>query len=336
MKVKRFLLSVCAMALFAISCGSDKLVVYTNSGTNGRQEFLEEYAKESGFDIVVVSAGGTEISNRLAAEKDRPVADVVFGLNALEYEKLKKYDLFEKFTPEWAKDVPKGLSDKEGYYNAVTVTPLVAVYNPDKVPKIPTDWVQLATDPEFKDKFSIFQLSGGTGKTIYSSIISRYKDPNGDLGISDEGWEMSKKYFENGHLVQGDEDWYGKMMNGTIPITMIWGSGAIERAKAFNFNHKVMQPEIGMPVVVEQLAIIKGTKKKEVAEKFVNWLGSSEVQAVWAEKFGTIPALPEALEKAPKENREFYEQVKIQDMDWKFISENVDSWIEKATLQHIK
>lgn len=325
------------LTVFAIfSCGDSKLIVYTNSGSNGRQEFLEAYAKENGFDISVVTAGGTDISNRLAAEKDSPIADVVFGLNAIEYEKLKKLEIFEKYEPSWAKDVPSGLSDPEGYYNAVTVTPLIAVYNPEKVPTVPTDWVDLATNPIFKDKFSILNLGGGTSKTIYSSIISRYKDSNGDLGISEEGWKVAKAYFENAHLVQGDEDYYGKMMDGSIPVTMLWASGAIERAEKFNFKYDFMQPEIGIPVVVEQLAILKDTKKMEQAKKFVDWLGSVEVQAIWAEKFGTIPALPEALEKAPEANKELYSKVKVQEMDWKFISENIDSWVEKATLQYIK
>lgn len=333
--MKKILFVLVSLVTF-LSCGSDKLVVYTNSGSNGRQEFLEQYAKENGFDIAVVSAGGTDTSNRLNAEKDKPLADVVFGLNAIEYEKLKKFDLFEKYEPSWAKDIPAGLSDPEGYYNAVTVTPLLAVYNKDKTPAVPTDWVELATSETFKDKYSIFALTGGTGKAVFASIVSRYKDPNGDLGISAEGWEVAKQYFANAHIIQGDEDYYSKLMDGTYPILMLWASGAIERSQKFGFDYGIMKPEIGVPVVVEQLAILKASKRKETAEKFVEWLGSPEVQAVWAEKFGTIPAHPEALAKAPQANQDLYKQIKVQDMDWKFIAENVDSWVEKATLQYIK
>lgn len=332
---KLFAIGVIALSL--MSCGtSDKIIVYTNSGNNGRQEFLEKYAKENGFDIAVVSAGGTDISNRLLAEKDNPVADVIFGLNAIEYEKLKKENIIEKFVPTWAKDVPKGLSDPEGYYNAVTVTPLLAIYNPDKVPAVPKDWTDLATNPIFKDKFSFLGLNGGTSKIIYSSIVSRYRDDNGDLNISKEGWDMIKSLFDNMHLVRGEEDYYGNMRSGERPITMLWGSGAIERDKKFNFKSEFMKPEIGIPTAVEQLAILKGSKKKEQAKKFVEWLGSDKVQSVWAEKFGTIPALPKALEKAPKENQDMFKQVKVQQMDWKFISENIDSWVEKAQLQYVK
>lgn len=171
------LFGMVVLALSLMACGnggqkSEQLVVYTNSGTNGRSEYLVEEAKKAGFDISVVAAGGTDISNRLQAEKNSPIADVVFGLNAIEYEKLKKLDILEKFTPDWAGDIPEGLSDKEGFYNAVTQTPLIAAYNKEVVGNdIPTDWIQLITDSKFKNKFSILGLQGGTGKTVFASII---------------------------------------------------------------------------------------------------------------------------------------------------------------------
>lgn len=334
---KLFLALMATLAL--VSCGdkkSDSIVVYTNSGSNGREEFLIKEAKEAGFNISVVSAGGTDTTNRLLAEKNKPVADVIFGLNAIEYERLKKQDIVEKYTPVWAKDVPEGLSDKDGYYNAVTMTPLLAVYNKEALGNdIPKDWVDLATNPKFKDKYFIFALSGGTAKAVYASIISRYADPNGDLGISDEGWKIAEQYFANAHIQQGEEDYWGNMMNGKYPICMIWASGAIERGNKYNYSYGIMNPEIGVPVVVEQLALVKGSKNKEMAQKFIDWCGSAEFQAKWAQNFGTIPALPEALANAPEENRKMVENFKIQQMDWTFISENIDAWVEKAQLQYI-
>lgn len=337
--MKKILLTV-LLILTIVSCGgskSEKLVVYTNSGSNGRAERLTELAKEAGFDITVVSAGGTETSNRLQAEKNKPIADVVFGLNAIEYEKLKAQGILEKFTPEWAKDIPEGLSDPEGYYNAVTQTYLLAVYNEEAIGKdVPADWVDLATNPKFKDKYAVYNVDGGTGKTVYASIVSRYKDPNGDLGISEEGWKVAEQYFGNGHINEKNEDTWGNMMSGKYPVLQMWSSGAIERSKTFNYDYGVMQPAIGVPVVVEQLAIISGTKHRELAEKFINWLGAEEQQVIWAQEFGTTPALPKALEKAPKANRDLVEKVGVQKMDWKFIAENIDSWIEKAQLQYIR
>lgn len=332
------------MVLFSlflfVACGekqNNTIIVYTNSGTNGRQEYLEAEAKKAGFDIKVVSAGGTDIANRLLAEKNKPIADVVFGLNAVEYEKLKKVDLLEKYEPSWGKDVPAGLSDKEGFYNAVTMTPLLAVYNEEAVGEnIPHDWVELSTNPVFEGRYSIFPLTGGTSKAILSSILVRYKDENGDLGVSDEGWDVIRQYLQHAHIQMGKEDYWGDLMSGKYPILMMWASGAIERGNKFNYKYGVMKPEIGVPVVVEQLSLIKGSKNKETAQKFIDWCGSAEFQGEWAKQFGTIPVLPAALAMAPEQNKVLRNEIKIQDMDWKYVASHIDSWIEKVQLQYIK
>lgn len=337
--MKKFFLGA-MLALTLIGCGEkdDSIILYTNSGSNGRSEFLKEYAKENGFNLDIVSAGGTDITNRLLAEKNNPIADVIFGLNNMEYEKLKKENILKKFNPSWADKIPEGLSDKEGYYNAVTITPLLAVYNTDIIngENIPKDWTDLATNPKFTGKYFMFGTNGGTGKAVMASVVSRYKDLNGELNISDEGWEMTKKLYTNGYVERGEEDWFGNLMSGKRPILMLWGSGALEREKANNIELGIMKPEIGVPFVVEQIALVNKESNNEQVEKFADWLGSPEVQIKWAEKFGTAPAHPEALEKAPAEVKELVESVKIQKLDWKFISENIDSWIEKIELEFIK
>lgn len=338
--MKKIFLSI-MLAITLLGCGSskdDSIIVYTNSGSNGRSEFLKEYAKENGFYVDVVTAGGTDITNRLLAEKNNPIADIVFGLNNMEYEKLKKENILKKFTPSWSKDLPEGLSDDEGYYNAVTVTPLLAVYNPEVIKEedAPKDWTDIATNPKFKDKYFLFNTNGGTGKAVMASVVSRYKDTNGELNISAEGWDMIRQLYANGYVERGEEDWFGNLMSGKRPILMLWGSGALEREKANNFKLGIMKPEIGVPFVVEQVALVNKENNQEQVEKFAEWLGSPEVQTKWAEKFGTAPAHPKALENAPVEVKQLVESVKIQKMDWKFISENIDSWVEKIELEFIK
>lgn len=316
---------------------SNKLVVYTNSGSNGRADHLKEMAAKAGFDIEIVEAGGGEIANRMIAEKNRPVADVVYGLNAIEYEKFKANDILEAYTPVWADQVPAGLSDPTGYYNAVSLVGLGLAYNKEVVGNdIPTDWIELATNPKFKNKYTILNLDSGTSRTILASILVRYKDSDGELGISEEGWEIARQYIQNGHLETTGEDWFGNLVNGTRPMTMLWGSGMIEREEQYNMDLGVMNPELGVPFVVEQLALVKGTKKAEEAKRFIDWFGSVEPQVEWANNFGTTPAIPEALARAPKHTVEFMKKMdKIQELDWQFIGANIEAWAEKVQLEYV-
>ena len=76
---------------------SKTIVIYTNSGTDGRDEWLTERAAEDGFNIQVVHLGASAVTERMIAEKNNPLCDVTFGLNNIEYEKLKSEDLLEKW-----------------------------------------------------------------------------------------------------------------------------------------------------------------------------------------------------------------------------------------------
>lgn len=89
-------LSVCSSVSAAEVDKSQKLIVYTNSGSNGRDEWLKSTAKDAGYNIEVVQIQGGDLSNRIISEKNNPQADMVFGLNAMEYEKLKNEEVIDK------------------------------------------------------------------------------------------------------------------------------------------------------------------------------------------------------------------------------------------------
>ena len=81
----------------------------------------------------------------MIAEKNNPLCDVTFGLNNIEYEKLKANDLLQKWEPDWVDGVDQSLIDPDGYYYPVTTTPLVLMGNAD-FDNMPSDWTDLTKD----------------------------------------------------------------------------------------------------------------------------------------------------------------------------------------------
>lgn len=317
--------------------GDQTLIVYTNSGSDGRGDWLKERAAQDGFSIVYVQLGGGDLANRIVAEKNNQIADLVFGLNAVEYEKLKAQDLLLQYEPSWAKEVDMSLGDADGYYYPIVVQPLLLVYNPEFVTAdaAPQDWTDLA-NPEFKDKTTLLGLGGGTAKTILSSILVRYADPNGTYGISDEGWSVITAIIQNQHITTEGEDFWGNAVSGTHPMLMMWGSGLIQNEKSLGVDFEVMTPEVGVPFVVEQVAIFKNSQKTELARQFVDWFGSAKIQGEWSAKFGSTPAQPEALKAASAEVNALMTTVKPQPIDWGFVAENIDKWMEKIQLEAVE
>jgi len=347
-RIKFLVLTLAASIIMTVlaGCATNKsaqqkkdksLVIYTNSGSDGRAEWLTEQAALKGFKVSIVTLGAGDLTNRLVAEKDNQIADLVFGLNAVEYEKLKKQKLLMKYKPSWAKEVDMSLGDKEGYYYPIVTQPLLLAYNNKSYNKqtVPKDWTDLVKK-EYKNKYTILNLGGGTSKTILASILVRYQDPNGQYGISKEGWEVVKNYIQNGHIEVTGEDVYATAISGERPMVMSYGSGLLQNEKKRGVNFGIMKPKVGVPFVVEQVAIFTNSKKTDVAKEFSDWFGSAEVQAKWSVKFGSVPVQPAALAKASPEVKELMANVKPQKIDWTFVANNIDKWMEKVQLEFVK
>lgn len=313
---------------------SQTLVVYTNSGGQGRDVALKKMAAKAGYKINVVQIGAADLANRVIAEKNNNQADVIYGLNSLEFEKLKKEDLLSKYTPKWKGDIDSSLADPQGYYWPTDTVPLVLMYNP-KMKNVPTDWTDLIK-PEYKDKYSLLGLDGGTGKTIYASILARYLDPKGDLGVSKEGWDMVQKIFANGHFESMNEDSVGELISGQRPLCSMWGNGVIQNQNERHYKFGIMSPKIGVPYVTEGLAVVSKSKKQALAKDFINWFGSAQPQLEWSNQYGTIPASKTDADKIKPDIKEFASKVHPQKMDWATISKYIDQWVQKAELKYVK
>lgn len=316
---------------------SQELVIYSNSFNNDQDIWLAEKAKEAGFNLTLVAVGGSEMSDRLIAEKNNPVCDVAFGMNAVEYERLKAEDLLLEYTPEWVDKVDMSFGDAEdGMYYPVIVQPLFLVYNKDIITNPPKAWEDLQNE-EYKGLFNMFQLSGGTAKMITASILQKYQDPDGEYGVSDEGWEIIQNIYANCHYQQDGEDYISNVIDGTVPMSELWGAGVVKYQNEYDTEFGIMEVEEGAPFVVEQLAIINGTDNAELALDFINWFGSAEQMLGWSNNAGAIPANEDALAQVEDQSIiDMMNNTKVQDVDWGFVSENVNDWVEKIQLEYLE
>ncbi|MDG3142521.1 extracellular solute-binding protein [Streptococcus suis] len=314
---------------------SETLVIYSNSVSDGRGEWLTQKAKKEGFNIEMVEVGGAELADRVIAEKNNGVADMIFGIGAIDSNKIRDERLLLKFKPEWRDKIDQSLADKDGYYNPVIIQPLVLIGRQD-AKKMPSDWTQLGS--QFAGKYSINGLQSGTSRAILASILVRYLDKNGELGVSDKGWKVAKDYIQNAYILKEGESSVVKMLDDKDPITygMMWGSGALVNQKTFNTKFQVMSPKIGVPFVTEQTMILSSSKRQALAKEFINWFGTADVQSEYAKQFGSIPANKDAVKELPEETQEFLNSVHQQDIDWEVVGENLDLWVEKVELEFVK
>ena len=337
-------LSVSAMAE---ATGADvrgtgvELMVYTNSGSSGRAEWLQERAEKDGFKLTIVEDGAGAIQQRLINEGEATPCDVVFGLNAIIWNDLIARGIVMAIdAPSWADEVSAGLNDPNGYYYAIVKQAILLAYDTNQVAPedAPKDWPDLWENEKFWGKYeSQIKLTGGTTRNVLAGILTRYVDPDGELGISDEGWAAIVAFFAHGTPVEDGVDLYAQIVREDSPVLMgqMWSSGADQYDAQYGTKTGYATPECGIPYAVEGVAVVSTTKNVDEAKRFVEWFGSAQIQGEWSEQFKTMPANEKAADKAPASQVAMC-SIPAQDIDWALVAANIDAWCEKIMLEYMQ
>ncbi|MDL5352235.1 extracellular solute-binding protein [Microbacterium sp. zg-YB36] len=317
--------------------GDETLIVYSNSVSDGRGEWLVAQAAEAGFDVEYVDAGGGEIAQRVIAEATNPIADVVFGPNNVHFEYMKAADALEAYEPAWADKVEP--IDPSGVYHAIVQEPIMIVYNTEAFANpgdAPQDWTDLFEDESFHGRYeTATTLTGGTTQLVVTSLLSRYREDDGYLGISEDGWAAIDSFFEHGSPVVEGTDLYARMSSGEVDMGQMWLAGKASREQEYGVQSEAIRPSVGVPLVNQGIGVVKGSDNAELAQEFVDWFGSAEIQAAWSQEFFTAPTNADAIADANPGAVEMTASFTAQDIDWAFVAENLSSWVEEIELNHL-
>jgi len=313
------------------------IVIYSNSFTDERLEWLTERAAQDGFVIQGVAAGGGATADRLIAEKFNPIADVVFGLNVFLWQSLIDNEVIVPYVPAWAGEIAEGLNHPAGFYHALVIQAILLTYDTAVVNNPPTDWLDLWTDPQFHGRYQFeAALTGGTTRMVIAGILGRFLDPSGHLGVSEEGWNHIARYYEFGYANLAGIDLFAQMADPDSPVEMgqIWHAGIPMREEEYGITAGWAVPSVGVPFVVEGIAEVKGASNPDEARRFIEWFGTAQVQIEWQERFDSLPANVNALGNLDQFQRTI-SALPIQEVDWTFVSENFDAWAEHIMLTYM-
>lgn len=316
---------------------AETLIVYTNSNSDGRGEWITEKAAEAGFEIEIVGLGGADLTNRIIAEKNNPVGDVVFGLNNMFFEQLKAEDAITAYEPEWSGEVPEDAGDPaDGAFWPLVEQAIVTVYDENRITDAPESLEELYTGMGYAGRYEVNPALGqATPQLVLASILTENLDEDGDLGVSDEGWKLVESYYANGSPAVEGTDLYARITRDEVDYGVLPSSGIAARDAEYGTKTGIIVPEYGVPYVTEQIAPIADSGNEEQAQKFIDWFGSAEVQGEFAAEFNSMPVNADAVEKANPEVVELMDNLPRQEIDFGFVSEHLGDWVEKVTLEYI-
>jgi putative spermidine/putrescine transport system substrate-binding protein len=257
---------------------------------------LKSIKSDLGYDIPFDNKNSGQALSQLIAEKQNPVADVVYyGVNF--GMKAKALDVIEPYKPAKWDEVPAGLKDADGYWTTIHSGTLGLFVNKDALggKPVPACWKDLLK-PGYKGMVGYLDPSSAAVGYVGAVAV------NISLGGSDTDFTPAVDYFKALHKNQPivpKQTSYARVVSGEIPILLDYDFNAYRAKYTEKGNFAFVIPCEGSVVFPYVVSLVKNAPDKDKAKKVLDYLLSDEGQAMWTNAY-LRPARPIELPAAVK------------------------------------
>ncbi|MDK6202849.1 ABC transporter substrate-binding protein [Oligella urethralis] len=287
---------------------------------------IQAIKSETGITVPPDNKNSGQSLAQLVAEKNSPVADVVY-LGVTSGIQGAKEELVEPFKPERWNDIPEGLKDKDGKWFSIHSGTLGFMVNVDALggKAVPQSWDDLLK-PDYKGM--VAYLDPSSAFVGYVGAVAANLAMGGNLDNMDPGIAFLKKLKANDPIVPKQTS-YARVLSGEIPILIDYDFNAYRAKYKDEANVEFVIPKEGTIVVPYVMSLVKGAPHAEDAKKVLNFVLSDKGQAIWANAYlrpvrsATIPA--EVSERFLPET----EYQRAQAVDYKKMAENQKTFAER-------
>jgi len=313
------------------ACGEGRreLLVYSPHGRDQLRTFEEAFEAENPeIDVLWVDMGSQEILDRVRSEKANPQADIWWGAPSDMFDRAAEEGLLAPYRPAWAAGVPVDERAPGDQWTGLYRTPEVIAYNDEAVAPedVPRTW-DAVLEPRWADEIVIRDpLASGTMRTVFAAIIYREYERTGDIEAGYD-WLLrldahTREYVLNPTLL------YQKLARREGLLTL-WNMPDIEILRATtDFPIDYVLPDDGTPIVIDAVGIVAGTDELDMAQRFVDFVGTEESLRTAAERFFRIPARTDVdMASMPAWLQEALPRVRPMPLDREFIREHAPAWL---------
>lgn len=274
-------LAVAASALLATayaaprpSAPSRNLVIYCPHPADFIDAIVQEFEVETGIKVEVVAAGTGELLKRIEAERENPRCDVMWGGSRASLEIYKGF--FDPYVSVNEASFVARYIEEGRSYTPFTAVPTVFMYNMNLMPAEghPRSWADLL-DPRWRGRiaFADPSLSSSSFEALVNMLFAMGR------GKAEDGWGYVAKFVDNlgGKLLGGSSAVYNGVANGEYAIGVTFEEAAAIYLKQ-GAPVGIVYPAEGTIVEPDGVAIIKGSRNRDNARLFVDFVTSKKVQ----------------------------------------------------------
>jgi len=273
--------------------------IYSHRHYDTDKKLFKMFEEASGIKVNIVKADATQLIKRLEEEGKYTPADVLITVDVARLVQAQQKDLLQAIKSDFLdRVIPKNLREKDGYWYGLTKRARVIVYNKDKVnPEELSTYANL-TSKEWHKKVLIRKSNNIYNQSLLASFIAS------------DGYEISKKWAKDmvnnmarvpagndrdqmkavaagvGDVAVVNTYYVGKLLNSKKPNEVEVG----KRMGVFFPNQGV--GERGTHINISGAGVVKYSKNRDNAIKFIEFLASKNAQKLFADANYEYPVNP--------------------------------------------
>lgn len=280
---------------------SATVVVYTSADQPFAEPVLKAYREKTGVDVRMVfdteETKTTGLVNRLQAEKNNPQADVFWSSDPARGIAITRMGLTQPYGSPNAAAIPPTFKDSQGLWTGFAARARVLIVNTKQVPERETPQSLLAlSDPKWRGKACIANPLFGTTSFHATALFVKWGDERAEQFFRDLKANEVQILDSNGAVKE-------QVSAGLIS----WGvtdtddaNVAVQEGKPVRMVYPDQEAGgMGTPLMPNTVSLIKGAPHPEEGKKLVDYLLSSEVEAMLAKSASMNLPLHPGVETPP-------------------------------------
>ena len=290
---------------------AETLTIYSGRSKSLVEPIIKQFEEKSGIQVEVSYGGTTQLAAALLTEGDKSPAALFWAQDAGALGAVSKKTMFEKLPESILTQVPSDFRDAEGFWVATSGRARVLAYAPERVKmeELPDSIFDL-TQPMWKGRVGWAPTNASFQAFVTSLRVQVGEEKTAEWlkGMKANG---VKKYAKNTPIIEA-------LAAGEIDVGLP-NHYYLLRFKSKDAGFPVEQTffksrDPGNLVNIAGIGLLKSSKNKEAALKFVEFLLSHKAQQYFTSDVFEYPAiegvtphasllpLPELLQLAPTFN----------------------------------
>jgi iron(III) transport system substrate-binding protein len=289
LKLNTLLLALLMLSLPTVA-SSQELVIFSSRKEHLIKPIIEDYQKETGVKVKLFTGKDGALIQRLKSEGKRSKGDILMTVDGGNLWYAAKQGLFTPLKSEKLnKSIPENYRSTNSDWFGFSLRARTIVYNTDRIKATDLKSYADLAGAKWKDKLVL-----RTSKKVYNqSLVAMLIKLHGQ----DKAKEIVKGWVNNlgAPVTSSDTDAIKMLAAGKGQIAVV---NTYYLAKYLKENSKaplgLFWPKVqdgGTHINVSGAGVLKSSKNKKEAQKFLEWLASPKAQKKFAELNFEFPAV---------------------------------------------